>query len=113
MINNCFFSLDIAPQVMIFMPQGLRNTVSILWDRLIESGITMYHQSKTIATYKMIRSEWLNAVSVPNYENSGKNEDALSSNLKIMLFVLGLGYSAAGFAFCLELLWAKFTALVN
>lgn len=102
--------IDIAPQCIYFIPNYLHNTLFALWDRLMESGITIYHERSTIATYKMVRSEWLDSVRRTEDENIDQNDEGLSSDLSLLLFVLGLGFSAAGFVFLLEILWNTFSS---
>lgn len=54
-----------------------------------------------VATYKLIRDQFLN--DIENYRES--QDSASSSELLLMEIVLGVGYSVAVVSFMVELIW--------
>lgn len=103
--KNLVFT-DISPQFLYFFPTIMSQRFFTLWDRLVESGISVQIEQRSIVTYKMIRESWLRSELLSrSLDLTELQMEIDGSQIMLMVFLIGFGYSLAGIVFVFELVW--------
>lgn len=96
-----------STQFLATLPFLMQLPIFTMWQRLVEAGIDGHLKRLNIALYRAIRRDRLRANSLVINTNVvdliKESNEAIGSDLMLLLIVLSCGYTLAGFAFLNEL----------
>lgn len=93
---------------MYLKPRVMQYRLFELWDQLVESGIYMHKQRRTVAAYKAARSHLFDIVAKRRATTRPARIDTDESRLQMLLAcVLTCGHGLAALAFAAELVWVR------